>query len=302
MEENQNNTPNPIDVYNKSVQKYIGENPNYMTRTLDEFNNLVNNSYLPKNPSNIYNYSDYYDKLGNLSYDSRTGKQYCLKYNPFCVYRFIYVYFFLNNIPMSIVYLTTISSERIGTSKPIFAYNNFIPVAYSKDAVDKNGKPFNIDKLIKDAGVKQLKKDYFYNTISEPNGTYTRLKEYKYMLKYNAPSLAGFSDKTRIYIFPFNSIEKFDNIKDITPLMSDLKNTIEEMKWDPDPSMISFTGEHVREEAKKWDENVGQTSNKRPVDESNIGNDMKRTKISGGKNKKKTKKRKNKRRQTRKRN
>ncbi len=321
MEENQK-SEQAFDLYKKSLKKTIKNNKDfnpYEFRHLSDFKNIVDHMRKTnrKDMNNINVYEFVYDR--KICKDN--FKTFNRDYNRLKIF---YINFFLNDVPMTIVYAVKWDLIKIeyATKLKKFEYRPndihvdyvFKPIAYSKNAVDENGKPFTIDFLIENAGLKQIEqlknKKILYRYKITPEFQ-NSLKD-KYRVAYfqrdvNAPNglnqseLTGLDLRSEIFIIPNYCFGSMFNKPDIAPLISDFKNTVEEMKWDPDPSMISFTGEHVREEAKKWDENFG-SSNKRPADELEQNENFKYTRTSGGKNKKKTKRRKNKRRQTRKRN
>ncbi len=316
MEENQKSN-RAFNLYEKSIKKTEPFNP-YEIRPLSDFKNIVDymRTTNKKKTNNINIYEFVYDRTICRDNFKTSNTDYPRL-------EIFYINFFLNNIPMTIVYAVKWNFVQINYAKKPKKYESrvndiqilsvFKPIAYSKNAVDENGNPFTIDFLIENAGLKQIvsfkNKNKLYG--HDINPLFKNSLQDKYELAYfqpdrsapnglNQSELTGLDLRSEIFIIPNYCFGSMFNKPDIAPLISDFKNTVEEMKWDPDPSMISFTGEHVREEAKKWDENFG-SSNKRPADELEQNENFKYTRTSGGKNKKKTKRRKNKRRQTRKR-
>ena len=328
MEENSEpvrNYTKAYGTYKKSVRQTEPYNP-YEIRPLSDFKELIEAMKTHKYYGELSNkYLMRKDKFYELGYDRLNGKRLCkYPYGGNEDYVILYINFFLDDEPMTIVYVVTKENKKVeyeyGTSKSYYEstkkkgdpdsfvlYYNFTPISYSKNAIDENGEPFTIDFLIKNAGLKQFKKNKNLN-----NENIRQSYKNYYINKYQRTEPGkvkgydslprGYDSLPEIFEIPGVCLKSMFKKPNIAPLINDYKKTVEEMKYNPDYNNISFSGEYVKKAAKEWDENIGQTSNKIPADESNIGNDMKRTKISGGKNKKTTKRRKNKRRQTRKRN
>ena len=305
-------------LYKKSVRQTEPYNP-YEKRPLSDFNELIEamkkHEYYGKYYLGKYMIDS--DRFYMYGYHKLNGKRLCkYPYGGNEDYEILYINFFLDDEPMTIVYVVNKENKSVeynygesryettkkkGDPDSFVLYYNFTPISYSKNAVDENGKPFTIDFLIENAGLKQFKKN---KNLDNENIT-QKYKNYyinKYQRNHFPEKIRGFDSRAEIFEIPGVCLKSMFKKPNIAPLINDYKKTVEEMKYNTDYNNISFSGEYVKKAAKEWDENIGQTSNKIPADESNIGNDMKRTKISGGKNKKTTKRRKNKRRQTRKRN
>ena len=265
-------------LYKKSVNQSDKFNP-YEKRPLSDFN-----EFIQAMKTHINYKKNYFSNIHTSGYDKLNGKKICrTPYNAHENYVVFYINFFLNDVPMTIVYVADKKPESS------FFYN-ITPIAYSKNAVDENGNPFTIDFLINNAGLKQFKK-------------ITNQTNDMYQIDSMANRTPGFDSRTEVFEIPGECFKNLFTKPNIAPLINDYKKTVEEMKGEPITSQyIPWLGEYYREDKAQWDKHLAETSNKRPVDESNIGNDMKRTKISGGKNKKKTKRRKNKKQKTRKRN
>ncbi len=323
MDENQKSNQ-AFNLYKKSLKKTIEKNEPfnpYEIRPLSDFKNIVD--YMRKTNRKRTDNINVYEFV----YDRKICKNNFKTFNKdYRRLEILYINFFLNDVPMTIVYAVKWNLIQIeyATKLKKFEYRPndihvdyvFKPIAYSKNAVDENGKPFTIDFLIENAGLKQIEqlknKNILYRYKITP--TFQDSLRDKYDFAYfegdlNAPNglnqseLTGLDLRSEIFVIPNYCLGNFTYSKpNIGPLMSDFKNTVEEMKYNPDYNNISFSGEYVKKAAKEWDENVGQISNKSPADELEQNEDFKRTRTSGGKNKKTTKRRKNKRRQTRKRN
>ena len=298
-------------IYKKSVRQTEQYNP-YEIRPLSDFKELIEamktHKYYGKNT----------DKFYELGYDRLNGKRLCK--NPYGKtenYVILYINFFSDDEPMTIVYVVNKEFKKVvytwgmmeyrSTKKKddptdFLLYYNFTPISYSKNAVDEDGKPYTIDDLIKYAGIKQFKKNTTKLNVDNVSENYQNYYINKYQKTFKPEKIRGFDSRAEIFEIPGECLKSMFKKPNIAPLINDYKKTVEEMKYNPDYNNISFSGEYVKEAAKQWNENVGQTSNKTPANESEQNEDFKRTRTSGGKNKKKTKRRKNKRRQTKKRN
>ncbi len=318
MDENQTSNRS-FNMYKKSVKKGKPFNP-YEIRTLSDFKNIVD--YMKKTNKKETNNVNVYE----FNYDRKICKNNFKTSNTDYPYlEIFYINFFLNDVPMSIVYAVKWSFIQIEyetkLKKNEWRLNNmrinydFKPIAYSKNAVDSDGNPFDIDFLIENAGLKQIEqlknKKMLYRQKITPSFQ-NSLKD-KYTLAYfqidkSAPNgldqseLTGLDFRSEIFIIPNYCFGSMFDKPNIGPLMRDFKNTVEEMKGAPITTpYIPWAGEYYREGEKQWNEHLAESFNKRPTYESNIGNDMKRLKPSGGKNKKKTKRKINKKQRTKKR-
>jgi len=282
----------------KTIKNNKDFNP-YEIRYLSDFKNIIDYMRIssPKTNTNVYKFI--YDR----KICKNNFKTFNRDYDDLVIF---YINFFLKNVPMTIVYaligkeftIDYVKKPDIADPKRVNLYSNFKPIAYSKNAVDKNDKPFDIQFLVENAGLKQLKTKAKMINNKKITPLFQDTFNGRYMLSNNPNDLKGLDPRSEIFVIPnycFGSLTF--NKPDIAPLMSDFKNTVEEMKWNPDYNNISFSGEYVKEAATQWNKNVGQTSNKRSSDELNIDN-IKHSKTSGGKNNKITKKIKNKRAQT----
>ncbi len=323
MEENQKSN-RAFNLYEKSIKKTEPFNP-YEIRPLSDFKNIVDymRTTNKKKTNNINIYEFVYDRTICRDNFKTSNTDYPRL-------EIFYINFFLNNIPMTIVYAVKWNFVQINYAKKPKKYESrvndiqilsvFKPIAYSKNAVDENGNPFTIDFLIENAGLKQIvsfkNKNKLYG--HDINPLFKNSLQDKYELAYfqpdrsapnglNQSELTGLDLRSEIFIIPNYCLGNLMYSKpNIGPLISDFKNTVEEMKGAPITTpYIPWAGEYYREGEKQWDEHLAESSNnnnKRSTDELEQNEDFKRTRKSGGKNKKKTKRRKNKRRQTRKRN
>ena len=319
MEENQKSN-RAFNLYEKSIKKIEPFNP-YEIRHLSDFKNIVDymRTTNKKKTNNINIYEFVYDR----KICKNNFKTFDRDYHRLEIF---YINFFLNDVPMTIVYAVKWDLIKIEYATKLKKFEMrpkdmqvkyvFKPIAYSKNAVDENGKPFTIDFLIENAGLKQIEqlknKKILYRYKITPEFQNSLKDKYRvahFQHDFNSPNglnqseLTGLDLRSEIFIIPNYCLGNLMYSKpNIRPLISDFKNTVEEMKGAPITTpYIPWAGEYYREGEKQWNEHLAESSNKRPADESNIGNDMKRSRTSGGKNKKTTKRRKNKRRQTRKR-
>lgn len=269
----------PLMRYKNSVYQYNEDNY-YKPKDLADFSDIIqymrtNYEKYAKFHSSIYEYSETDKKCKGKKTDNKN-----------IVY--IYINFFLNNKPMTIVYIANVEYyyDTSTRNNLIKTFNNIIPISYSKNAVDNNGNPFSIDKLIEDSIINQISLKNVFNVMGQP------VSNPKYALNLNSSKIIDFNPKSEVFIFPAKCFKYiYQDKKDINPLINDFKNTVEEMKGETitNPN-IPWVGEYYREAENQWNKHLDETSDK----------------IRGGKtktkNKKKTKRKINKKRKTKKRN
>ncbi len=297
-------------LYQKSLKKTKKNNKDfnpYEIRHLADFKEIIDymSSSSQKTVTNVYKFV-YNRKICKNNFKTSNRD-----YNNLTIF---YINFFYKDEQMTIVYVSMVTDYPIDyvgqptimDPRTVKVYFNFKPIAYSENAVNKDGKPFDIDFLVKNAGLKQLKTNIKTINNRKVTPSFQTMLKGRYILSNNPNDLKGLDPRSEIFVIPnycFGSLSF--NKPNIGPLMRDFKNTVEEMKYNPDYNNISFSGEYVKEAAKQWNENFGQTSNKTPADKLEQNEDFKHTKTSGGKtktkNKKKTKRKINKKRKTKKR-